>query len=260
MSAVHCTYSVDGEGPPLYMVHGIGSRRIVWAGLMPHLRDHFTCVRYDLRGHGESPVPQTPYPLEDLVADLDALRKRLGHDRISIVGHALGGMIAAAHARAHPAQTHALALLSTDAGRSDEDRATLRSLGDILDERGVGPIVGTLIKRWYTDDFAAARPDLIAMAKNHVQQTPDDVFVSGFRLYAGTEMGPWLDEVKCPTLVLTGALDAGCTPRHASFMAGALPNAESVIVDGLKHAILIEGSDRVAPPLVEFLLKYRTAE
>ena len=61
MSAVHCTYSVDGEGPPLYMVHGVGSRRIAWAGLMPHLRDHFTCVRYDLRGHGESPVPQTPY-------------------------------------------------------------------------------------------------------------------------------------------------------------------------------------------------------
>ena len=48
---------VEGEGPPLYMVHGIGSRRATWDGLVPALARDFTCVRYDLRGHGESPRP-----------------------------------------------------------------------------------------------------------------------------------------------------------------------------------------------------------
>ena len=50
------------------MVHGIGSRRVTWNGLLPGLEEHFTCVRYDLRGHGESPDPTgAVFSLEDLV-------------------------------------------------------------------------------------------------------------------------------------------------------------------------------------------------
>ncbi len=91
MGAIEVSYTVSGNGPPLYMVHGIGSRRETWDGLLPELEEHFTCVRYDLRGHGESPIPPVPYTLDDLVDDLEALRQRLGHDRIHVIGHSLGG-------------------------------------------------------------------------------------------------------------------------------------------------------------------------
>ena len=47
MAAVAVDYRVQGEGPPLYMVHGIGSRKITWDGLMPHIAPYFTCVSYD---------------------------------------------------------------------------------------------------------------------------------------------------------------------------------------------------------------------
>ena len=96
MSAIEVAYTIEGEGPPLYMVHGIGSRRATWDGLVPALAGDFTCVSYDLRGHGESPTPPTPptpYSLDDLVEDLEALRARLGHERIYVIGHSLGGMI-----------------------------------------------------------------------------------------------------------------------------------------------------------------------
>ena len=95
MAAIEVAYTVSGQGPPLYMVHGIGSRRVTWDGLLPGLEEHFTCVRYDLRGHGGSPVPPVPYSLDDLVEDLEALRIRLGHDRIHVIGHSLGGQILA---------------------------------------------------------------------------------------------------------------------------------------------------------------------
>ena len=77
MSAVDVSHTISGEGPPLYMVHGIGSRRVTWDGLLPGLEEHFTCVRYDLRGHGESPVPPVPYSLDDLVDDLEVLLAEL---------------------------------------------------------------------------------------------------------------------------------------------------------------------------------------
>ena len=75
--AVEVSHLVSGEGPPLYMVHGIGSRKVTWDGLLPTLEPHFTCVRFDLRGHGDSPVPPVPYTLDQLVDDLEGEVRRL---------------------------------------------------------------------------------------------------------------------------------------------------------------------------------------
>ena len=128
MTAVAVDYQVQGTGPALYMVHGIGSRKATWDELIPYLAEHFTCITYDLRGHGESPVPAPPYTLDSLVTDLEALRKRLGHEQIHVIGHSLGGMIGPAYARAHPERVCSVGLLSTAAGRSDEDRTKLLAL------------------------------------------------------------------------------------------------------------------------------------
>ena len=257
MNAIEVGYTVEGEGPPLYMVHGIGSRRATWAGLVPSLADDFTCVSYDLRGHGDSPVPPTPYSLDDLVEDLEALRDRLGHERIHVIGHSLGGMIGPAYARAHPDRVRTVTLLSTAAGRTEEDGAKVRGVLAAMETDGIEAKLGALVERWYTDAFIAARPDAIETRKRQVLDTPAHVFLSVFHIYAETEMAPWLHEVACPCLVLTGELDGGCNPRLNRFIADTLPDSELVILDGLKHSILIEAPERVAPPVRDFLLRHR---
>ena len=257
MDAIDVSYTVSGEGPPLYMVHGIGSRRVTWDGLLPGLEDHFTCIRYDLRGHGESPVPPVPYSLDDLVDDLEALRMRLGHERIHVIGHSLGGQIGPAYARAHPEHAASVILLSTAAGRTDEDSAKVKGVVAKMRAEGVGPVLGTLLNRWYTDEFIEARPDAIQNRIEQVLGTPEEVFLSVFDVYAGTEMAPWLHEVACPCLVLTGEFDGGCNPRLNQFIANELPDAELVILDKLKHSILIEAPDRVVAPVKDFLLRNR---
>ena len=188
MTAIDVSYTVSGEGPPLYMVHGIGSRRVTWDGLLPGLEEHFTCVRYDLRGHGKSPVPDVPYSLDDLVDDLEALRVRLAHDRIHVIGHSLGGQIGPAYARAHPEYTASVVLLSTAAGRTADDSARVNGVVARMRVDGVEPVLGTLLDRWYTDDFIEARPDAIRNRIEQVLGTPEDVFLSVFDVYAGAEM------------------------------------------------------------------------
>ena len=76
-------------------------------------------------------------------------------------------------------------------------------------------------------------------------------------VYAGAEMAPWLHEVTCPCLVVTGELDGGCNPRLNRFIAGELPDSELVILDGLKHSILVEAPERVLVPVAGFLLRHR---
>jgi len=254
MSAVDVSYRVRGNGPPLYLVHGIGARKTTWDAVIEGLEDVFTCVSYDLRGHGESPLPPTPYSLDDLVDDLEALRQRLGHERIHIAGHSLGGMIGPAYARAHPRQAASVSLLSTAAGRSDDDRAKLQAVGAAMRRDGIAETLGTFVSRWFTDPFIDAHPERVEARLQQVRDTPADVFLSVFDIYATTEMAPWLADVSCPCLVLTGELDGGCNPRLNRFIHGQLPDSRLVILEGLKHALMIEASDRVLPHLREFLL------
>ena len=257
MSAIDVSYRVQGNGPPLYMVHGIGSRKTTWDSLIAELQTHFTCVSYDFRGHGASPVPDTPYSLDQLVEDLDTLRNKLGHAKIHIIGHSLGGMIGPAYARAHPENTLSVGLLSTAAGRYDKDRAKLKAVGEAMRNKGVIPVISTLVERWYTDEFITKRPDLIEMRIKQVEDTPENVFLSVFDIYSTTEMGSWLNEIECPCLVLTGELDGACNPRLNQFMDDQLPNSKLVILDGIKHSILVEGPERVIPPVRDFLVSIK---
>ena len=107
--------------------------------------------------------------------------------------------------------------------------------------------------RWFTGDFLAQNPDLVRARLDEVLETPPEVFLAVFRVYASTEMGPWLHRIEAPGLVLAGALDGGCNPRLNRFIHERLPTSELVILEGLKHAILKEATSEVAAHLRRFI-------
>ncbi len=246
-------FSVAGQGPALFLIHGIGARRATFDGLVEGLLDRFTCISYDLRGHGLSPLPEGRFGLDDLVDDLEELRARLDVERAHVAGHSLGGMIGPRYAYRYPDRVLSLGLWSTAAFRTADDSAKVRGVVAEMREQGIGPVLDTLTARWFTDAFCAARPEVIAWRKRQVMDTDPGVFLNVFDIYAETEMAPWLHEVTAPAQIITGELDGGCNPRLNRLIHQALPGSDLVILDGLKHAIFIEASDRVLPEVRRFL-------
>lgn len=252
--AVLAAFRIAGSGPPVYMVHGIGSRKEMWEPIVERLSaDGFTCVAYDLRGHGQSPIPPVPYTLDQLVDDLEALRQRLGHEQIHVIGHSLGGMIGPRYAQRFPDRVLSVGLISTAAGRTDDDSARVKAVVARMREHGIDNVLTTLVDRWYTEPFAAANPHIIENRINQVLTTPPEVFLSVFDVYAETEMAPWLHEVAAPCLILTGENDPGCSPRLNRFIHAQLPHSQLVILDELRHSIIVEAPDLVAAEVGRFL-------
>jgi 3-oxoadipate enol-lactonase len=192
---IDCAHSVTGNGPPLILIHGIGARSTTFARLIGGLKDRFTCISYDLRGHGESPMPQGRFGLEDLVDDLEALRARLGVEKAHFTGHSLGGMIGPAYARRFPDRVLSLGLWSTAAFRTADDSAKVKAVVAAMREKGIAQVLDTLTARWFTEAFAASNPDVIDRRKKQVMDTPAEIFLNVFDIYAETEMGPWLHEI-----------------------------------------------------------------
>ena len=247
-------FSVAGQGPALFMIHGIGARRATFERMVEGLRECFTCITYDLRGHGLTPWDGARFGLDDLVDDLEALRARLGIEQAHFAGHSLGGMIGPRYALRFPERVLSLGLWSTAAFRTEDDAAKVRGVVAAMREKGIGPVLDTLTARWFTDDFCAARPDVIEWRKGQVMETDPAVFLNVFDIYAETEMAPWLHEVKAPAQIITGENDGGCNPRLNRLIQGALPGSELEILEGLKHAIFIEATERVLPHVRRFLL------
>ena len=167
-------YSVAGEGPAVFLIHGIGARRATFDRLVEGLRDRFTCISYDLRGHGLSPLPKGRFGLDDLVDDLEELRARLGIEQAHFAGHSLGGMIGPRYALRYPDRVLSLGLWSTAAFRTEDDSAKVMGVVKLMREKGIGPVLDTLTARWFTDAFCAARPDVIDWRKAQVMATDGD--------------------------------------------------------------------------------------
>ena len=253
--AIDCEYSVAGNGPPLILVHGIGAARNTWDKALPLLTQHFTVVAYDLRGHGASPKPEKEFGLDELVADLERIRELCNLDSMHIAGHSLGGMIGPAYAYKYPERVKSLGVLSTAAFRTDEDSTKVWAVVKAMEDKGIPNVLPTLTDRWFTDAFIKSYPEVIENRLKQVIETDKDVFLNVFRIYAGTEMQPWLHKVKTPALVLTGENDGGCNPRLNKLIAEALQNSELLILPELKHSILLEAGDKVAGHLVDFIQK-----
>ena len=101
-------YRREGHGEPLLLVHGFGLDHRVWAPQWPALAAAFDVISVDLRGFGRSSLPSgTPYAHHE---DLRALLDALGVERAHLIGHSLGGGIAASFAVAYPQRTGRLVL------------------------------------------------------------------------------------------------------------------------------------------------------
>ena len=251
--AIDCAWTLEGSGPPLFLIHGIGAARDAWRFMVPALRERFTVVSYDLRGHGSSPLPKGEFGLDELVADLERVRQRTGIERAHFAGHSLGGMIAPAYARQYPDRVDAIGLLSTAAFRTEDDSAKVWDVVKAMEETGIPQVLETLATRWFTDEFFAANPDIVERRLKQVVSTDPSVFMNVFRIYAGTEMGPWLHEVTAPALVLTGENDGGSNPRLNRQIADTLPKAELVVLPHYRHSILVEAPEAVNAELIRFL-------
>lgn len=250
---IDCVYTEAGSGPTMIFVHGIGARRSLWQPLVGRLRTNYRCVSYDLRGHGDSPLPDGMFTLDDLVDDLDALMTKLGIKDAHLVGHSLGGMIGPRYALRHPHKVRSVSLLSTAAFRTDDDATRVRGVVEKMRIEGVEANLDVLASRWFTDEFKARHPEKVAARKQQVTDTDANVFLNVFDIYAQTEMSAWLHKVPAPSLVLTGEFDGGCPPRLNEQIARALSNSQYVVMPKLKHAILIEAPDVVGAMIAEFV-------
>lgn len=106
-------YRITGEGPPLLLLHGIGDSSASWLPVMEGLGEHHTVIAPDLLGHGNSDKPRADYSVAAYANGMRDLLEVLGVDEVTVVGHSLGGGVAAQFAYQYPERCQRLVLVAT---------------------------------------------------------------------------------------------------------------------------------------------------
>ncbi|SAL83545.1 alpha/beta hydrolase [Caballeronia arvi] len=247
-------YRLRGRGSrQLVCIHGVGSYLEAWDDVVSRLADDFRVLTFDLRGHGTSSRVRGRYEIDDFVGDALALADHVGFDRFHLAGFSLGGLIAQRMALSHSGRLRRLALLATVSGRTRDERERVLARLAALRSGERGSHYDASLSRWLTEDFQVRNPERIAYLRQRNAENDPDCYTSAYRVLAETDFGGFIDQIRMPTLIVTGEDDQGSNPRMAQFMNECITGSQLEILPGLRHSILTEAPERVASLLQAFL-------
>jgi proline iminopeptidase len=262
---------IVGHGPPLALMHG-GPGADHWTmTAFKRLADEFTLVLYDHRCNGRSEgAPVTSMTWENLTADADALRERLGFERWAVLGHSFGGNVALEYALRYPDRLSHLVLLDT----GGDSRWPQVNAPKVLAGRGFSPEIVRLTRRWFRgrvepkeyfptlmrlakayDPYLSLRQFAKGMVKGEWRSKlrPDTYIFAAPNLLTGWTVMDRLGEIRTPTLVMAGHDDFVYPPESQAMLAAGIQNARLRIIERAGHNPHDEQPDEVMDAIREFL-------
>ncbi|MDE0699373.1 MAG: alpha/beta fold hydrolase [Acidimicrobiaceae bacterium] len=246
---------VEGAGPPLVLVHGVGLDHTMWDPVVEVLAQQYRVLRYDLLGHGRSDDPPGTRQLEDFVAQLLEVLDIHQIENCDLVGLSLGGLVALTAAARHPDRVRRVVLVSTVFGRSESQRAGVQQRLELAEDEGLKPVADLAIERWFTPQWRASHPAETDSVRQRILTTDQGGYLKAYRLFVESDAlaAALAPAVEAPALALAGERDTGSTPEMAVALADAIPYGEARILPGVHHLAPIEEPNLFSSALLEFL-------
>lgn len=250
---LHSQVSGMTDGPGLLLSNSLATTADMWNPLMPLLEKHFKVVRYDTRGHGQSPSPAAPYTFDDLVDDAFAIMDRHELKTASVMGCSLGSMTALGMGLSQPERIERIVCT---AARADAPPPFKQSWDDriaVLNEKGISALWAGSLGNWLTPAFQEANPEVVEQLKNDFLLTSPEGYKGCAAALKGLDYFKDLGSMKAPTLFVAGSEDKGAAPQTMQEMADACAGGKFALVPDCGHIVAVNNTSGLASAISEFL-------
>jgi pimeloyl-ACP methyl ester carboxylesterase len=262
------SYVDSGSGPVVLFIHGILGSQRQWAHLVDRLDDDHRVLVPDLFGHGSSAKPLGDYSLSAHAAAMRDLIDHLGIERITLVGHSLGGGIAMQFFYLFPERVDRLVLVASGGlGREVNiilRSATLPGAKQVISLVASTPVLSRVEALGRAASKVGWRPgaDLAAIWRGFssladresrrafLATTRAVIDIGGQSISAHDHLEGVLP---IPTLIVWGSKDRMIPAWHALSAQRAVPDCRVELFEGAGHFPHLEDPDRFAHMLREFI-------
>ncbi len=265
-------FKTMGSGEPLVVLHGgPGFDHRQFLPYIWELAEQHKVILYDQRGTGLSsgPVNAESISIDTFIADIEAVREAFGIEKMNLLGHSFGGILAMHYGIRHPDNLRSLVLASTAASHESFDEMRTRYQADRLPEDAA------LLEEIYSsDDYQAGDPQAIEnfwrvffkpyFADQSLVSKMDLTFTENTIKNSNTVAGHILESIgefdlhgdlqaiHCPTLIIHGEADP-MPVEYAERIHDSIAGSELVTLAGSGHWIFVDATEAFTSSVLEFL-------
>jgi 3-oxoadipate enol-lactonase len=245
-------YDVQGEGPPLLLIGGLGFGRWAWFRQVPAFSRHFKTITFDVRGERD-----LKGGVADLVTDVVALLEHLRVKKAHVLGTSLGGFVAQELALVRPDLVDRLVLVCTSYGRGGPETMSPWALADMIGVPSLNPekAVRQGLEAATSDVYRAERPEEFEqIVRWRLADSPSlSTYYEQMRAGARFDVSRHVGRITSPTLVIHGSEDQYVPAANAVALAEAIPGSRLRVLDDAGHLVFIERYADVNREVVTFL-------
>ena len=237
--------ALQGAGTPVVLSHALGLDMGMWEDLAARLAagalgSACEVLRYDHRGHGGSAVPAGPYSMDELVDDAARLVREWGRGPVVWIGLSMGAMVGQGLAIRHPELVSRLVLANTTSLYPEAAQPAWAQRIATVQSDGMAAVAELVVERYLHADFRAAEPAATQAIRSRILRNDPAGYAASCAAVAGVAWQDRLSQVKCPTLVISGARDAGAPPSMGQAIADRIPGARMEIIGNASHLSVLE--------------------
>ncbi|MGZ5079438.1 MAG: alpha/beta fold hydrolase [Usitatibacter sp.] len=233
-------YAQSGSGRDLLLLHSLLTDATVFEPVLPALRigHRVTCV--NLPGFGAS-APLALAAVADYADHVAAVMEALRlPPTTGLFGNGFGAFVALQFAIRHGERIGNLMVADVVPAFPDPARAPFRAMAAKVREGGMRAVLDTAIGRMFPPAFQAGSPQVVARRKECLARVDPGCFAQACLALAELDLRALLPTIRTRTLVMCGALDQTTPPALAREVAGAIPGAVYVEIEGSGHCPMLE--------------------
>jgi len=241
----------SGDAEWIILSNSLAANHRMWDPQVDLLTGKYRLLRYDTRGHGDSPPVEGPYSFDMLISDVTGLMDHLHIQKASFMGLSLGGMTSLGLALNHANRFDRL--VCCDA-RADSPPSYVDSWNEriaAVEAGGIASIVDGTLERWLVQSFREANPDQVEFVRDMINKTTPAGWIGCAEALKTLDYLKDLGRISLPVLYVVGAEDAGAPPEVMKHMANSTPGANFVVIPNAAHVANIDNSkgfnDAISP-------------
>ena len=240
-------YEIHGDGDlPLILIHGIGGNLNTFKAQIDYFSDKHKVIAYDVRGHGKSSKPRGDYSFQVFSDDLYAFMQGLKINKAIVVGHSMGGGIAATFAIDHPEMVSTLILLSTSTKGDKKAYYQSWPFTHLMFKATMKMLVDQ------QSDESTTKEEKEAFI-NSALNTSKYVFNQCLKGISNYDIRDRLAQIKSPTLIITGDKDTMTPSTESHILNEGIKGSKLLVIPNAKHLIIILNAKEVNETIAEFI-------
>ena len=244
-NGIELSYSIEGEGDAVVLLHGWGCDKSIWKSSIEVLSSSFCVVAVDFAGFGSSQEPDSVWGVEEYTSSVEALLRELGIISPILVGHSFGGRVSILYASRNDVKRVVL----TDAAGVKPRRSFTyyrkvytykllkRALPLLIGDKKAQMLLDQRRSKSGSSDYNRATPMMRAILSKCVNEDLCGV----------------MPKIKAPTLLFWGDKDTATPITDAYKMERLIPDAGIVVAEGAGHFAFLERPELWRASLMKFL-------